>query len=628
MPFILNAVFGLVGLLFPLFVNADSNPILPDSGLKPSQLKALSLQPAWLKLLHYRNNSLIEDFDSYVDDASFFYAPNGRHDPEAELIATLQAFFDSKTPDNSHAQCRFPARLRWLSENLGLDTRQLPAVNCKNYQQWRQEMNAGGVSLIFASAYLNSPSSMFGHTLLRLDPKPGAEHSDWLSYALNFGAIIDPDDNSLFYAFKGIAGGYPGRFQLMPFFKKIQEYSFMENRDLWEYQLNLSAIEIERLMAHLWELQNIDFAYFYVSENCSFRLLELLDIARPGSHLTEGFTLTVIPSDIIQAVNEHDFIASVHYRPAQAVELQHQLKAIPQNYRPLIESLSENPEATAEVRFKQAPLTLQKQLLAAAYQLLRYQAAGAKRDATAAKKRFKLLKLLSNYPPDSVPVDYPVPTDPKSGHRSHLASVAAGYGDGTAFTELGYRQNYHDLLDNPVGYFKGAAIDFMNLNVRFYEDNRYRLQKLELLNITSLSPRDRFFKPISWRLSTGAAYQDYGDDRLSVFVNGGAGVTYSWFDRQLGYALVNAHIEHNDNFDYALEPGLGLTVGQLYYFSSGTSQLLFDGKIFIDGSYLYQAGLKHNFVLARNHALRFSVKQLWNNHENFNQAQLSYRFYF
>jgi hypothetical protein len=46
MPFILNAVFGLVGLLFPLFVNADSNPILPDSGLKPSQLKALSLQPA------------------------------------------------------------------------------------------------------------------------------------------------------------------------------------------------------------------------------------------------------------------------------------------------------------------------------------------------------------------------------------------------------------------------------------------------------------------------------------------------------------------------------------------------------------------------------------------------------
>ena len=628
MPLLLKVTFGLVTLLLPLLVNAKSIDGAVLSGISESRLKLLAQQSTWLKLLHYRKNSLSGRYDSYVDDAHFFYARDGKHDPRAELLATLKAFFDTRASGNDHALCRFPARFQWLAGELDLNSRRLPKVNCSDYNRWRNEMNAGSITLIFASAYLNSPSSMFGHTLLRLDPKPATEHSDWLSYALNFGAIIDEQDNSVLYAFKGIAGGYRGLFQLMPFYKKIQEYSFMENRDLWEYKLNLSEAETDRLLTHLWELQEINFDYFYVSENCSFRLLELLEIARPGSRLTDQFTLTAIPSEIIQIVNENGFIASVRYRPSQAVQLKRQIDAIPKGFHPLIESLSTNPTAAEQPAFEQASPALQKQMVSAAYQWLRYQAAGTERNAVSAKHRFKLLNLLNSYPTDSAPSDQPVPAAPETGHRSHLAAMTGGYFDDKAFAELSYRQNYHDLLDNPDGYFIGSAIEFFNLNVRIYEDNRYRLQKLELLNITSLSPRTRFFKPISWRLATGVAYQDYGKDKLSIYLNGGGGFTYSWFDNSLSYGLVNAHLEHNNNFHYVLEPGLGLTLGQLYYSGVGTSRLEFDGKVFIDGTYLYQVGLEHNFVISRNHAVRLSVKQQWNHRENFNQAQLSYRFYF
>jgi len=62
---------------------------------------------------------------------------------------------------------------------------------------------------------------MFGHTLLRLDPAEDANWSDWLSYAVNFGANINSDDNSLFYAWKGLSGGYPGQFIVAPYFGKI-----------------------------------------------------------------------------------------------------------------------------------------------------------------------------------------------------------------------------------------------------------------------------------------------------------------------------------------------------------------------------------------------------------------------
>lgn len=628
MPLLLNVTFGFVTLLISLPVNANNIDHTSVPVISEYQLEWLAHQPAWLKLLHHHQNSLTGRYDSYVDDAHFFYARDGKHNPKEEMKATLQAFSDTGNDDDSRAICRFPARFSWLTRELGLDARQFPTVDCSAYHQWRNEVNAAGISLIFASAYLNSPSSMFGHTLLRLDSKPGIDHSDWLSYALNFGAIVSEVDNSALYAFKGLAGGYPGLFQLMPFFKKIQEYNFMENRDLWEYKLNLSEAETDRLLTHLWELRDIHFDYYYVSENCSFRLLELLEIARPGSHLTESFTLTAIPSEIIRTINENGFIASVRYRPSQATQLKHQIERIPENYHSLIEKLSKDLTTVERPDFEKASPALQKQMISTAYQWLRYQTAGTKRSAPSAKRRFKLLTLLNRYPADTVQSSFSVPTAPETGHSTHRLALSGGYSDNEAFAELSYRQNYHDLLDNPNGYFTGSAIEFFNLNVRVYEDNRFRLQKLELLNIASLSPRNRFFKPVSWRLAAGVGYQDYGEDKLSVYLNGGGGFSYSWFDGGLGYALINAHLEHNDNFDYPLQPGLGFTLGQLYYSGLGASRLEFDSKVFIDGTYLYQAGLEHNFVIARNHAVRISVKQQWNKYEDFNQTQVSYQFYF
>ena len=163
---------------------------------------------------------------SQADDARFFNAEYGKENPHAELLATITAFYQQENLGDEHPQCRFVARFDWLKKQLPF--KQLPKVECKAYKEWRSQVPDHQVTMIFPAYHLNSPSSMFGHNLLRLDAKDKDTHSEWLSVAINFGANIDYEDNSIFFAIKGLTGGYPGFFITTPYFKKIREYNRKE----------------------------------------------------------------------------------------------------------------------------------------------------------------------------------------------------------------------------------------------------------------------------------------------------------------------------------------------------------------------------------------------------------------
>ena len=77
----------------------------------------------WHSLLHYRANSLIGGVESEIDDSAFFNAPDGKNNPQHELTATIEGFFalPEQGHEDSHPQCKFPARLDWLAEKLEID---------------------------------------------------------------------------------------------------------------------------------------------------------------------------------------------------------------------------------------------------------------------------------------------------------------------------------------------------------------------------------------------------------------------------------------------------------------------------------------------------------------------------
>ena len=299
---VIRLLIGLWLLSFHFFVATTQGATPPylQELIEQAVRNKLHEYRYWHLLLHYRKE-FFGGYTSEVDDPGFFLADNGKTDPEAELKATLTLFFSDTLVGRSQqpAQCAFVARYHWLKEILKFDETQLPPRRCERFQQWFDEFDAEFISMIFPSAYMGNPASMFGHTFLRVDPKDQTEQTRILAYTINYAAEIPPDAG-IEYAYKGIFGEYKGFFSTIPYYLKVQEYRDIENRDIWEYRLNFSPKQIHRLLMHAWELGNAYIDYFFFKENCAYHILSLLEVADPSLRLTERFHLWTIPADTIR----------------------------------------------------------------------------------------------------------------------------------------------------------------------------------------------------------------------------------------------------------------------------------------------------------------------------------------
>ena len=189
------------------------------------------------------------------------------------------------------------------------------------------------------------------------------------------------------------------------------------------------------------------------------------------------------------------------------------------------------------------------------------------------------------------------PASPDQGHGSKRASLGAGKRLENLYTELGFRMAFHSLEDNERGFLRGAQINLGNLQIRAEENEGISLYKLDLVDIFSLTPRSRFFKPVAWKVYTGLErHYTNGVDQLTAHVTGGAGASWNLFKNSQVYALATARLEYNKQLDRAIEPAIGFTSGLLQHFGPTTARLDVSGEQFSDGIYRLRAGYIQNFV--------------------------------
>lgn len=572
-----------------------------------ARLQQLAALPYWIALGHYESGKL-GGWRSYVDDPKFFLADDGAHHPERELDATVQALYAPASLGNRHAQCVFPARTRWLREQLAL--RDLPQPVCSDYRTWYDDVAPHSAVLIFPAAYLNSPSSMFGHTLLRIDQADThSNQTSLLSYAINFGAYIEGNDNSILYAWKGLAGGYPGLFALMPYQAKLSEYRSLENRDLWEYQLNLTPEETGRMVEHVWELRQVQFDYFFFDENCSYRLLELLQVARPSLDLTSQFPLTAIPTDTVKAVKQAGLVADTRYRPSRERELLARAEPLDADETQQVLALSADTQHLQAPAFTALPRERQALIQDTAYRLERYRANGQERDPAQAARSFELLRAINRNPPP--PLEVERPGLPEEGHQSRTWQLGVGTRDDRAYAEYGLRMAYHDLNDNAYGFPLGAQIEILQLKVRQYEGNEWQVQRLDLATIRSLTPRNDLLKPWSWQVAGGLERVPgkHDDEVLVSHVNGGAGGTWQLGEDVLGFALGTVRLEHHNDFAEFVSPATGFNGGVLWRNGLGNLSLEAKGDFFTNGEVRRSLSLNQQWEISRNLGLRLSAKR-------------------
>jgi cell division protein FtsL len=619
----------LLSILVTNAVYADNNDLVQQLQDQASQQR-LWQQSEWINLLHMEGDGeTSDDYHSSIRDKQFFLADNGSNNAEAELLATIASIYNARLKDDLNPQCKYIARFNWLNKNLVIDPDTLPKVKCEKYISWRKDIQPEHVTLIFPTYHLNSPSSMFGHTLLRLDPGVDKGESKWLSVAINFGANTPDGENSLLYAYKGLAGGYPGLFVTDYYYKKIQEYNRIEHRDIWEYRLNLTPEETELMVTHLWELQNVNFDYFFFDENCSYRLLELLEVARPGTELTDEFVITAIPIDTVKAIQKIGMIESLEYRPARATILSYMLDQIPETQHKIAIQLSEDIDTHKKTEFTNLPEDEQRQLIEIAYKYLRYQQAEEGRNPAIAKRSFELLKLRNTYPESSAAI-VPPPISPDKGHGSKRATFAAGRRLDNYYGEFGFKMSFHDLEDNEQGFLQGASINIGSIQVRAEENETLRLYRLDFVDIFSLAPRTDFFKPVAWRVYTGFERQfTKGVDQLGYHVTGGGGGNWKFLGDNQFYALATGRLEINKQLDHSVEPGIGFITGLLSHFGSNTARLEVSGEHFTGDTYRLRAQYTHNFVISTNNSLKFYAKYEWQeNNTEFSDINLGYQYYF
>jgi hypothetical protein len=490
-----------------------------------ARARRLHATRTWQVLLHYRRTAT-GAYRSDADGARFFNAGwRGKHDPAAELHATLAAFarppavIDPRRPEETeHPQCRFPARWAWLKQTLGITAQQIPEQPCALFARWRQAFSPERVTLVFASSYLASPASIYGHTFLRLsrasmrDGEGGAGSlaapNPLLDYIINFAADADTS-NGFIYATKGLLGGFKGQFYVMPYYMKIQEYSNIESRDLWEYELSLTPPQAERLLQHAWETRSTHFEYFFFSENCSYFLLELLEAAVPSLRLTDEFPAHVIPADTVRAVLAvPGLVVSRWPRPALLAQLSARRGLLSPAEIAAAERLAAGGGA-ARPALDPLPPPRQALVLDAASDLLRYREGleAADPGPVFARKERELLVLRGRTGQPPAALDIPPAVDaPEVGHATLRVALGGGAGrDGTAFGELGLRLALHDRLDPPPGYTANAALEMLHVRLRLEpEAGRVYPERVDLVNIVSVVPHDSWAPQQSWRVRAGA----------------------------------------------------------------------------------------------------------------------------
>ncbi|MEO8331276.1 MAG: DUF4105 domain-containing protein [Gallionella sp.] len=620
----------------PAFATADS-AYLAELIAKSKQLR-LAERPEWKKLLHFAPNLISSSVHGLVDSPLFYNAPDGKNNPQSELEATLASFYSDieESNEQQNPQCLFVARYAWLNERLAFDTQRLPPKECKRYNQWHAALDPSGLTLIFASAYLNSPSSMYGHTLMRVDAKDQDEHTRLLAYAVNFAANTN-ESNGLLFAMNGLLGGYPGAFSILPYYVKVREYSDLENRDLWEYQLNLTPEEVDRVLMHAWELGSAYFQYFFFDENCSYHLLGLLQVARPELDFTGQFRWGVIPADTVRAITRRpELLRKVVYRPSNATLLHHSLKLLNAQERKIVKDLSVRRISVNDSELTALPGDRVAAVLETGQDYVSYRRTIGQNDmADPAILARELLTARSDLDAVAQTPDVTVPTvRPDQGHGSSRVTLGVGRRGKNNFQELQARATYHDILDTDGGYARGAQIEFFSLALRHYDFGTTRVERFTPVNILSLTPRDDFFQSMSWKIAAGwqRVRTANGGEPLAFSLDGGAGGAWSnQNNTALCYALFDGSSRFNKNLENGYALGAGASAGILFDI---TPRWRMHGYARSLRYFLGQrdtpvtAGLEQRVAIGNDSALRVDVARSRELQKTYNSGSVSMLFYF
>ena len=479
-------------LLLALLSNLIFMPAAFAAGSFYNSLNPLQ-QDYWLKLLHYQNGS------SRADGEHFFLSPLGKKNPEAEMLADIDAFKNPKATAgwfNYHPQCVFHERYNFLKK-AGL-LKSVSEEPCPELVEWKKGLNAESITLVFSSSYPNNPSSLFGHTLIRLNQKNKDQNSgDLLDYSVAFTAIPEHDDPGLVFAFKGFFGGYKGILEVTKYYTKVNEYNNGESRDLIEYDINMTADELDRLINHLWEIyQTTYFDYYFADENCSAVLVDILAVPFNQDQVNSHRRWYYLPSEMIKTFKEiPGRVKAEHFRASLKKQLEKKFEGLRSTNISQVKKIASSKDLPLD--YDNIPV------LDGVINLLDFTRYRTKDQLTNDQKILMRKTLLrrSTLAQAEVtkPFEYSQNNRPDLGHEPQKFSLFLRTENSHSLLGFEMKEGYHDLMSNDLGYDAFSQFDFFSGSLVYDKTiKRLSYERLLAVHLISLHPYKFYDPQFSW----------------------------------------------------------------------------------------------------------------------------------
>ena len=571
-PFLLASPISLHGK--EIVADAFVNRLILDA----EKLK-LAYHPTWLRLLHFELNKKQGDTsESDVISPSFFISPIGHLDPHAELNATLNSFFEVgiNRDLDSHSQCRFIARFNWLKSQLDFSKKDLTSVVCERFNQWLRVDKIESISLIFASGYLGNPASFFGHPLLKTNDNKYFKSAGLQDISFNFGAIVPKNENGLMYVINGLFGGYESVFSDTLFFRQNHVYVENELRDLWVYEMNLEREQQLIIVYHLWELMEAKFEYYFLKQNCAFKMAELLELAlndKVTSDLPWSVPINVF-NRLLEMTNKgRPLIKEIRFIPSRQRRFHDKMNQLTKSERDIVSMVVNQDLSLKSESFQKLSEKSRAIILETFMDFYKFRLVKSNGEPRFAQKRLEALSLRSmlpaSTPQDTTSIKKPSPPTKSTFPGLFRIGVVSNRELGGTI-EIGIRTSYLDLIGNGDGQLENANLTTADGWIRFNEEKVF-LHRLDLINLQNYNlsktglPGDG---GIAWRIRLGWERVDLQIMGDSVFhLTGGIGKGFYLNKNHILYTMIDgfSRIDKTTSvstgaipsFGYLSEPTIG-----------------------------------------------------------------------
>jgi len=368
--------------------------------------------------------------------------------------------------------------------------------------------------------------------------------------------------------------------------------------------------------------------YYFTTDNCASEILRLIDVVRPQQNLLSQLSYAVVPSDVIQLLNNEQLLASTTYTPANNTLRQNQL--------------NEEKQQRAQLGYRNSAKQTVNEIKSAQLNPVSSMSADGQ---TLLKRQIDVS--------DNNPIDR---------HPLQLGTIGIGQRGDNDYMDVGFRAGFHDTLDHASGYPQFFNLEGLAATLRLYDtdDNKPNqpdsvvLQNVTLIRGRSFNPVNAAKKGNTWGASIEATRvndgsQEAGTDHLV----GSAGYEKGWswafgtpaagtgeMPPQLCYTFLAGTGQVGRGINKGFRLGAGINAGcryqinnqlraqaelQLPYWYHGSSD-----ESNVRGHYwqpISSLGLQYD--IDKKQALRINANYEWQDRIDVNDdIQLSYRRYF